>query len=494
MRNLFLLPFIVMFLTFDTLGQKVPDWISEKAENAYESVTGAIDAAAENAFAAEGAIIYPAAAITIEANNLLLGKNFTHLDSKRKGLLRKDFGNLVDNVEIMYEAWLYQFEKITVDPSAQTFGNKIYIEDRYRPGDEQQLMLLAHEMFHSQQCKELGGLTQFGREYFRQYFRAGLSYTNNFMEYEARRFTKCFGYRYQSDVQNELVFDNHWGRSITSIVPYKVEDELYILTYSAESGSMRIKRSNSNATSFKNIYSNICERGWTSIFSYKHDESLYCFLYNNDNGIGKIFKLTTSTPEFICQFNIGKGWTSFMPFILDGKTYYLSYKEESGDVSSAKLSDQAPITLWADRWSEGWTNFHFFIYNNSPHFLSYKRWTGTVHFTSIDQDAKGTNKIRDEQWSTGWTNFVSLSSTGLDYLAYKGPFQAPYASIILPGNGTAHISRIESPRKSTEERWCNIWRGTWSIITSFENKGQTHFLLYGAGNSQDEVKIYKVNL
>jgi hypothetical protein len=47
------------------------------------------------------------------------------------------------------------------------------------------LELIAHELVHSQQCERLGGMSNFGYEYFREYKRANQNYRNNRLEIEA---------------------------------------------------------------------------------------------------------------------------------------------------------------------------------------------------------------------------------------------------------------------------------------------------------------------
>jgi len=37
----------------------------------------------------------------------------------------------------------------------------------YNPGDSGQLVLLAHELIHSRQCKQFGGAGKFGYQYFK---------------------------------------------------------------------------------------------------------------------------------------------------------------------------------------------------------------------------------------------------------------------------------------------------------------------------------------
>ena len=147
---------------------------------------------AEQAWGEAGAVAYPAAA------NVMLRRN---IDSKRlsdsqKRYLRPHFGDLVDRVVVTYgSSMMDQWGDINlsgVDTAAQTYCNRIYIQDSYKSDNTQQLVTLAHEMTHSKQCEELGGEGKFGFHYFREFKRAGLNYENNKLEREAYSFEEQF--------------------------------------------------------------------------------------------------------------------------------------------------------------------------------------------------------------------------------------------------------------------------------------------------------------
>lgn len=120
------------------------------------------------------------------------------LDAMQKQYLRPYFGDLVDRVVVVYSAvlmedWVAASFKINVGESnAQVYGDRIYIKDSYRPGDLNQIILLAHELYHCKQYKELGSLSKFGYHYFRQYKKSDLIYEKNIFEQEAFAFEKYF--------------------------------------------------------------------------------------------------------------------------------------------------------------------------------------------------------------------------------------------------------------------------------------------------------------
>jgi Domain of unknown function (DUF4157) len=116
------------------------------------------------------------------------------LTTQQKKSLRPLFGNLVDRVQINYRAllmdrWSNGSQVVhvgAIDSAAQTYCDRIYVQDAYQPSNRGQLFLLAHELTHSAQCERLGGANQFGYQYFKSYYQAGKQYAKNPLEKEAR--------------------------------------------------------------------------------------------------------------------------------------------------------------------------------------------------------------------------------------------------------------------------------------------------------------------
>lgn len=143
-----------------------------------------------------GATVLPLAAQVMELRNA----QGIALEVDQKRLLRPLFGNLVDRVTVVYGAQLLdrwsQGGKEThiggVDSSAQTYCDRIYIRDRYKPHDTDRLVLLAHELTHSQQCDRAGGIAKFGERYFVGYYQGGQSYQDNLLEKSARAMEEKF--------------------------------------------------------------------------------------------------------------------------------------------------------------------------------------------------------------------------------------------------------------------------------------------------------------
>lgn len=116
------------------------------------------------------------------------------LTAHQKKYLRPMFGNLVDRVRVNYNAkladrWSSGAREIhigAVDSAAQAFCDRIYLRAHYQPYDTAQLVLLAHELTHFQQCLKLGGLHSFGYKYFKAYQQANQKYADNQFEREAR--------------------------------------------------------------------------------------------------------------------------------------------------------------------------------------------------------------------------------------------------------------------------------------------------------------------
>jgi hypothetical protein len=154
---------------------------------------------AEEAWGQAGSIAYQAAARTMRSKN---GES-RPLDNVQKRYLRRYFIDYIDRVQIVYNAqmmdrWVLGNVAVhfgQVETIAQTYCDRIYLRDDYKPEDIKQLTVLAHEMVHVRQCTKTGGLDQFGYQYFVEYKRANRKYENNLMEREAydlqNRFAKA---------------------------------------------------------------------------------------------------------------------------------------------------------------------------------------------------------------------------------------------------------------------------------------------------------------
>jgi hypothetical protein len=95
-----------------------------------------------------------------------------------------------------------------VDSAAQTYCNRIYVKDSYQSGNRDQLLLLAHELRHAQQCTELGGEGKFGFHYFREYKRAGHNYENNSLEKSAEERASTIARSVPNELSSELIAQN----------------------------------------------------------------------------------------------------------------------------------------------------------------------------------------------------------------------------------------------------------------------------------------------
>jgi Domain of unknown function (DUF4157) len=143
-----------------------------------------------------GATVLPLAAQIMTMRN----PQGVGLDSAQKGYLRPLFGDLVDRVTIVYQATLLdrwsQGGKEThigkVNSSAQTYCDRIYIRGSYQPHNTRDLILIAHEMTHAQQCQQAGGIGKFGARYFQGYYQGGETYENNPLEKSARTIEQKF--------------------------------------------------------------------------------------------------------------------------------------------------------------------------------------------------------------------------------------------------------------------------------------------------------------
>jgi len=201
---------------------------------------------AERVWGNAGSSAYQAAASAMRGRN---GRS-QGLDEVQKKYLRPHFGDLVDRVAIIYGArmldqWSAFGKEINlsgVDTAAQTYCNRIYVRDSYKPNDFQQLVTLSHEMIHSKQCEELGGEGEFGFHYFREFKRAGENYENNKLEQEAYSFENQFASSLSNQPQpnKTTVMNRPFGSNVSFRTAAK---GLYVVAENGGSGIICANRS-----------------------------------------------------------------------------------------------------------------------------------------------------------------------------------------------------------------------------------------------------------
>ena len=115
------------------------------------------------------------------------------LSASQRRALRPFFGSFVDQARIHFDASLVtQWRVLGMDiqvnnTTAMAFGPDIYLAQPYRPNNNRQLALVAHELTHTWQAARLGSVRTFANEYCRGYYNAGFSYSDNSFEVEARQ-------------------------------------------------------------------------------------------------------------------------------------------------------------------------------------------------------------------------------------------------------------------------------------------------------------------
>lgn len=133
------------------------------------------------------------------------------LDHTEKFYLRQWYGDLVDHVTVHWGARLPKGIKgITVSSVAQTFGRHLYIASDREPGNPYQLILLAHELVHTNQVEQLGSLKKFYRAYVNGWVKADFDYFANDFERAAYdteiRFANWLGRAYPNLQAGMLVY------------------------------------------------------------------------------------------------------------------------------------------------------------------------------------------------------------------------------------------------------------------------------------------------
>ena len=455
--------------------------------------------AGETGFANAGATAYVVAEAGIREDND--DRPSVAIDDERKALLRPDFGDIVDDVLIVYGAELVELvilgQRIGTNADAQTFGTRLYFEGPYVAGDADQLKLLAHELIHTQQYRDARRSSwEFGKRYFREYYRAGFSYDDNEMEKEADEFAACFILRAGSLVSVERRFRGTRAGGWTSLVPFRRDNATFVQAYNQDSGAAQILQVQPGGNAVEQVWQGQWSRGWTSFMPFVLGGVPHCLSYKAGNGKVDIYSFNPGGNGYTAVSNAEwtENWTSIMPFVLNGQPHYLAYKSGNGRVSIGKIGPGGVInSLWTDVWSEGWTSFLPFTRDEAPHFLAYKAEGGRVAIDQINVGGAGVAVLREMDWGDDWTTLLPLSDDGREFLTYRGGSwqKVLNRSAWIPGDGHAHVARIEA-NNETRTRWCDQWKGSWRCATSFRLDDGYYTLFYGADGNQ--ISISKVRV
>jgi len=233
----------------------------------------------EEAWGQAGAVGYQSASDIMRAKN----GGSQGLYQSQKIYLRPHFGDLVDRVQVVYNAqmmdtWSAFGKEIRlggVESAAQTYCDRIYVRDSYNPNDFNQVILLAHELTHSKQCEKLGGMTQFGYHYFREYKRGGQNYPNNIMEKEAEAFQEQFA----GWLSGEIASQNQSSDISVSLGEGKV------INYFRSNGTGTLARQDSGQIIQR--YSG-WHTSWDQIVAIRTDMVLF---YDREAGKGEIYPI-----------------------------------------------------------------------------------------------------------------------------------------------------------------------------------------------------------
>lgn len=466
--------------------------ITNKAKNIFNN-------AGETAFANAGAAAYVAAAAAIKEANDDLRKE--RIDARRRSLLRPDFGDIVDDVRLVFGANLAELnilgQQIGTNAAAQTFGDTLYFEDAYSANDSDQLELLAHELIHTQQYRKAGSsLWEFGKRYFREYYRAGLSYDENAMEEEADEFAACFIQRAHSSVRFENTWRSTWDGGWTALVPFRIGADTFIQAYSRSTGAASISCVRPNGDGLEPVWDDQWDAGWTIFMPFTLGGTPHCLSYKASNGRVDIYSFNPGGNGYalVEEHQWTTNWTSIMPFVLNGQPHYLACKSGNGRVSIGRIDPGGVITsLWTDTWRPGWTSLMPFVRNGQPHLLAYQEQGGRVGIDRIHHEGQGVIALREDDWGSGWTTLLPLSNDGTEFLTYRGATLRRLGTTTawVPGDGHAHVAQTRVDNR-VETRWCDQWKSSWKCATSFSLNGNFYTLFSGADGS--DVSISRVSL
>lgn len=138
-----------------------------------------------------GTVLYPVGAAEMERRAAERGVTGHTLEIGDMLIFKQLFGNWVEGVRVFYgvpplDHWTIAGLTFDNDTGAQTFGYKIYVQESFdQISRESRVLLLAHEVVHVRQYRDVGeSLAGFGKQYFQGLVEGG-SYENNPMEVAA---------------------------------------------------------------------------------------------------------------------------------------------------------------------------------------------------------------------------------------------------------------------------------------------------------------------
>jgi hypothetical protein len=170
---------------------KIPACQAWKVANCFD-IPGNVTDPVCSAAGEVGSQAYPAAAEEMKNRSSHLYKRA--LNSQEKEILRPLFGDLVDQVTLIFGARLMdqigrgQY-RIAIMAGAQTYGYDIYLkypESYTNQSQAWHTTTVGHELVHTRQFQQRGNsYNRFGRDYFQSWCQVGFSYKNIQMEREA---------------------------------------------------------------------------------------------------------------------------------------------------------------------------------------------------------------------------------------------------------------------------------------------------------------------
>ena len=272
-------------------------------------------------------------------------------------------------------------------------------------------------------------------------------------------------------------------KGLTSIVPFRLNNQQHFLAYKSSDGTANIGRIRSDGHGVDIIWSATGNqkwtKGWTAFVPFLLGGKPHYLAYKSGSGQVAIDRIRANgqgvdaiwPTQGVAKFT--KGWTAFVPFLLGGKPHYLAYKSGSGQVAIDRIrpDGQGVDTIWPTqgvaKFTKGWTTFVPFVLNGQPHYLAYKVGTGAVHIDRIRADGQGVDNVWKGQWSKGWTSIIGFELQGKPHvLTYKNE------------SGYVHVDSINDQGMGTTRIWCDEWTKGWTAFFPFILNGQPFHLAY----------------
>ena len=287
------------------------------------------------------------------------------------------------------------------------------------------------------------------------------------------------------------IYDANISPGWEKIREYTVSTGTYLMMYSDDSGSYRIKKFNSDGTLDSTIlFHGTMDAGITSMLFYSDSSGTFCVTHNNSSQTIKLFSMNSdgSLGSLASSLNAKQQYSYVLSYLVGSSHFLMFYDNSSGDADFYRTATGGNLGTWVDDdldIGKDQSLLSAFTAGGLPYLFAYNGSTGEANVYAFSTDANcrmGSIKYLHNKyyWTKGWTSCTILSSTdGVQLFLMK------------KGDGTVHVNRLydydnlDASGKSqsheagvgdmTEE---HDWTSGWTTSRAFTIGSKQFLLLY----------------